>query len=123
MNKKIDDLTASIEVRDVRINELEQQVNSMEKDLDGLKQYSRRTNLQFQGITDIVNNQIGLTPPPETNETIRMRGKLMGNNCRVFINDDLTARLSELVFQLFLFQDYNQPKPMCTYTLMGTCDC
>ena len=84
MNKKIDDLTASIEVRDARINELEQQVNSLEKDLDGLEQYSHRTNLQFQGIPDIangediqakimdiVNNQIGLTPPPETNETVR----------------------------------------------------
>ena len=127
MNKKIDDLTASIEVRDVRINELEQQVNSLET---GLEQYSRRTNLQFQGIPDtangedieakimdIVNNQIGLTPPLETDEIvrcllvkfhserrrdaiIRMRGKLKGNNCRVFINEDLTARRSELAFHV-----------------------
>ncbi|KAI0212080.1 hypothetical protein LSAT2_003029, partial [Lamellibrachia satsuma] len=29
---------------------------------------------------------------------IRMRGKLKGNNCRVFINEDLTARRSELAF-------------------------
>ena len=89
MNKKIDGLTASIEVRDAIINELEQQVNSLETDLEGLEQYSGRTNLQLQGIPDtangedieakimdIVNNQIGLTPPLETNETVRCH--LMG---------------------------------------------
>ena len=57
MNKKIDDLTASIELRDARINELEQQVNCLETDLDGLEQYSRRTNVQFQGIPDIANGE------------------------------------------------------------------
>ncbi|KAI0213319.1 hypothetical protein LSAT2_001656 [Lamellibrachia satsuma] len=84
MNKKIDDLTASIKLRDAGINELEQQVNSLETDLDSLEQYPRRTNLQFQVIPDtangddieaktmdIVNNPIGLTPPLETNEIVR----------------------------------------------------
>ena len=23
----------------------------------------------------------------------------------------------------FLYQDYNQPKHMCTYNVIGTCDC
>ena len=84
MNKKIDDLTASIKLRDAGINELEQQVNSLETDLDSLEQYSGRTNLQFQvipdtangvdieaKIMDIVNNPIGLTPPVETNKIVR----------------------------------------------------
>ena len=48
MNKKTDNLTASIELRDARINELEQ-VNCLEMDLDGLEQYSRRSNVQFCG--------------------------------------------------------------------------
>ena len=84
MNKKIDDLTASIKLRDAGINELEQQVNSLETDLDSLEHYFGRTNLQFQvipdtangvdieaKIMDIVNNPIGLTPPLETNEIVR----------------------------------------------------
>ena len=84
MNKKIDDLIASIKLRDAGINELEQQVNSLETDLDSLEQYFGRTNLQFQvipdtangvdiqaKIMDIVNNPIGLTPPLETNEIVR----------------------------------------------------
>ena len=98
--------------------------------MDGLEKYFRRTNIQFQGIPDtanredfeakimdIVNNQIGLTPPPETDEIVRChrmgrtpnKRSMFHSECRrnVIIRmrgklpcfyEDLTVRRYELAF-------------------------
>ena len=84
LKKKIDNLTAFIEEKDARISELERLVSTTETKLDALDQYSRRANLRFQGLNEnqdgedietqiinIINNEIGLTPPLQTSEIVR----------------------------------------------------
>ena len=84
LKTKIDKLATAIEQRDARIEDLEKTVSTLETKLDGLEQYSRRANLRFQGlnetaggedvegmIIDIINNDMGVTPPLQSTEIVR----------------------------------------------------
>ena len=77
MTKKIEELSERAEAREAKIGELEHRISELESELDDLEQYSRRSNIQFHGIEesesgedietniiDIINDKIGLTPPP-----------------------------------------------------------
>ena len=81
LKKTIDNLTEVIVEKDARISELERLVSTTETKLDALDQYSRRANLLFQGLKEnqegedieiqiikIINNDIGLTPPPPASD-------------------------------------------------------
>ena len=134
LKKQIDNLTEVIEEKDARISELERLVSTTETKLDALEQYSRRANLRFQGlkenqegedietqIINIINNEMGLTPPLQTSEIVcchrvvlvkfqcerrrdtilRQRGNLKKSDIsnRIFVNEDLTATGALLAYR------------------------
>ena len=84
LNSKIGDLSESLLAKDVRIAYVENKVGLLENKLDGYEQYSRRSNLRFLGIEeivsddqlegtviDIVNKQMCVSPPLQAGDIVR----------------------------------------------------
>ena len=83
LKSKIDDLSESLSAKDVQIADLENKVENLENKLDGYEQYSRRSNLRFLGIEeivsddqledtviDIVNKQMCVSPPLQAGDIV-----------------------------------------------------
>ena len=56
LKSKTDGLSESVLAKDVGIADLENKVENLENKLDGYEQYSRRSNLRFLGIEEIVSD-------------------------------------------------------------------
>ena len=75
LTAKVDHLTTQLNIRDARINGLEQRLEKLELDSDNQEQYTRRPNIRIQGISElgsgttddkvlsVINDTMGLTPP------------------------------------------------------------
>ena len=49
---KVNTLSDQLKEKDAQIKALEHQVDKLEEVVDGAEQYSRRTNLRFQGVPE-----------------------------------------------------------------------
>ena len=75
LTAKVDHLTTQLNIRDARIDGLEKRLAKLEIDSESQEQYTTRTNIRIQGMTEqgddttddkvlfLINNTMGLTPP------------------------------------------------------------